>query len=57
MKDIARIIVKTLIMVATTMFCAYIVTPEIPFSSGWKIMLAIWILLLLKSISDGISEE
>ena len=57
MKDIARIIVKTLIMIATTMFCAYIVTPEIPFNSGWKIMLAIWILLQFKSISDGISED
>lgn len=57
MKDTARIIVKILIMLATTMFCAYIVTPEIPFNLGWRIMLAIWILLLFKNISDKISED
>lgn len=57
MKDIARIIIKILIMLATTMICAFIVTPEIPFNLGWRIMLVIWILLQFKSISDAISED
>lgn len=57
MKDIARIIVMTLIMVAAIMLCAYILKPEIPFNSGLRIMLAIWVLLQFKSIYDGISEK